>query len=178
MTYVYPSAEELLNQMETLPRQRFSFLLKHVVGNEDGMDAKELVRSDVLMLGLADWMYSMKALTDDDQQRILMEFKHCFVSFGCEYALPSIKRGRPVAQLGILDFQFVTIQPEFNKTSRGLARPAFFGLEEDKWVAELPHHALTRLYCDLGTLLTRLESRIVRTRQLEPKDGKQQHITG
>lgn len=181
MSYDYPSSAELLHHMETLRPKRFSFLLKHVVDNQFGVDDKALIRSEVLMLALADWMTSLKILPDDDQQRVLLEFKHAFNSYGDSFALgaesivPTMP-ARPVAQVGFLDARFVTIQPEWNKTDRGKPRPGFFDLKTDAWIEELPHHALTLVYCDLGVLLTRLEQRILSTRALQGrKDVKEQH---
>ncbi len=183
MSYDYPSAEELLTHMETLHPQRFSFLLKHVVASQFGVNEKELIRSEVLMLALADWMTGLKILSNDDQQRVLLEFKHAFESYSDKFAVaeateePSCtyKIIRPVAQLGFMDSRFVTIQPEWNQTSRGKPRPGFFDLKKDKWIEELPHHTLTLVYCDLGVLLTRLEHRIVATRGLQERKDVEQH---
>jgi hypothetical protein len=193
MSYDYPSADELFHHMETLHPQRFSFLLKHVVASQYGLDEKELIRSEVLMLAVSDWMTGLKILANDDQQRVLLEFKHAFESYADRYATwgtakhaprkdtakPVIIPGgliRPVAQVGFLDSRFVTIQQQWNLTDRGEPRPGFFDLKTDKWIEELPHHALTLVYCDLGVLLTRLETRILSTRALqERKDVEQQH---
>ena len=182
MSYDYPSAEELMIHMETLPPQRFSFLLKHVVASQFGLDDQELVRSEVLMIALADWMTGLKILSNDDQQRVLLEFKHAFETYGDKFALGDATAGlslreaaKPVAQLGFLDSRFVTIQPEWNQTTRGKPRPGFFDLKTDKWVEELPHHALTLVYCDLGVLLTRLEQRILSTRALQGQKDVEQH---
>lgn len=191
MSYDYPSAEELLVHMETLPPQRFSFLLKHVAASQFGEDKQELIRSEVLMLALADWMTSLKILPNDDQQRVLLEFKHAFASYGDKFAIAAETNRvdglknvlvlgapvRPVAQVGFLDARFITIQPEWNQTSRGKPRPGFFDLKTDKWIEELPYHALTLVYCDLGVLLTRLEARILSTRALQEQANASQQPT-
>jgi len=150
------TAKELRIQMEALPEQRFCFLVKHVLQVDDGMDCESMQLTDVLKLGLADWMTKLSVMDGDNQQKIFAEFSGAFQ----KYVLQKADTGRwPVAQLGILDFRWVVLNPVFTDGK------GFYDLQKDRWTRRLPYHALTLLYCDLSALLSRLSDRIERTRK-------------